>query len=184
MRCGGKFGTLFLAPEEGSCLNRRAGRNRPGSCSRSGQPPSATPACPVPARSARRARADPVACWLGAGALEATGGDSRDRRRQPDLAPAFVWIRRGRAGACDRGTAASSGTRRRPRRGICRLAAQRGAIRSSSARSASLGCHLSAATLALICSGRVAPAITEATAGCAARPAIATSRTLTSRASA
>src|SRR2546426_201644 len=45
----------------------------------------------------------------------------------------------------------------------------------SSAMSAALDAQRAAAALARTCSGRVAPAMTEATAGCAARPPIATS---------
>ena len=47
-----------------------------------------------------------------------------------------------------------------------------------------LGSQRTAATFASICSGFVAPAMTEATAGCAARAEIATSIIPTSRSSA
>jgi very-short-patch-repair endonuclease len=50
-----------------------------------------------------------------------------------------------------------------------------GAIRSSCAKSSSLGSQRTASAFSRTCSGFVAPAITEATAGCAARPPIATS---------
>src|SRR2546430_11346091 len=57
-------------------------------------------------------------------------------------------------------------------------------IASSSARSSAVGSHAPAATLAATCSGVVAPAITLATVGLAARPPIATSSRLRPRASA
>ena len=55
---------------------------------------------------------------------------------------------------------------------------------SSSTRSSAVGSHRSAAALARTWSPRVAPEITDPTAGWAARPAIATSRSVRSRSSA
>ena len=70
-----------------------------------------------------------------------------------------------------------------PRR-LCGQAGLDASRSPSAARSSSLGLHRPAATLARTCSGFVAPAITEATAGRASSPPIATSRIVTPRSSA
>ena len=62
-----------------------------------------------------------------------------------------------------------------------RFLAGGGEILSSSASSSPVGSHSPAAALARICSAEVAPAITEAQPGCAARPPMAISRMETPR---
>src|SRR6185436_15030367 len=57
-------------------------------------------------------------------------------------------------------------------------------ISSRASRSSIVGCQVPAATFAVTCSGVVAPAMTDATAGWAARPPMATSRTDTPRSAA
>src|SRR6266542_2113370 len=62
-----------------------------------------------------------------------------------------------------------------PGGGQVRVEEPRGTMASRAARSSGVGCQSAALTLARTCSGRVAPAMTDATAGWAASPPTATS---------
>lgn len=132
-----------------------------------------------------RAAAAPVLASSGACHCTPPPSAQRGKRRRDPITPVGIPVQPVRRARLDglRGRVGAHAARRGASALGPMSAAQRagGRIASSAARSSAVGSQSAAAALARICSGRVAPAITVATAGRAARPPIATSSRLRPR---